>query len=92
MLQAYWHIGKRIVEEEQGGERCAAYGEELLQQLSKALTADLGKGVCLASLRNFRPFYLIFPDLAKRYALHIKLTWTHFRLIMRVNNEAARLY
>lgn len=65
MVAAYWQIGQRIVEEEQGGSAKAMYGEGLLKELSKALTAEFGKGFSLANLKNFRKFYLTFPDREK---------------------------
>ena len=92
MVEAYWHIGKRIVEEEQSGETRAAYGEGIIKELSKALNAEFGKGFSVANLRNFRQFYLTFPDFEKGYALRSELTWTHYRLIMRVENPKAREY
>jgi hypothetical protein len=54
MVEAYWLMGKRIVEEEQEGEARAQYGENLIQMLSKALVAEFGKGFSVANLRNFR--------------------------------------
>jgi len=92
MVQAYWLLGKRIVEEEQKGEQKAAYGEALLKNLSIALTADFGKGFSYANLRNFRQFYLTYPEGENCYALRSKLSWTHHRLIMRVENPDARNY
>ncbi|MET3126951.1 putative nuclease of restriction endonuclease-like (RecB) superfamily [Arcicella rosea] len=92
MVQAYWLMGKRIVEEEQKGEQKATYGEALLKNLSVALTAELGKGFSYANLRNFRQFYLTFPDAEICYAVCSKLTWSHNRLIMRVENPDARNY
>lgn len=92
MVEAYWHIGKRIVEEEQGGSAQAIYGAGLLKQLSTALTSELGKGFSLANLKNFRKFYLTYPDEQKSYALRSLLSWTHHRTIMRVEEEAARAY
>jgi predicted nuclease of restriction endonuclease-like (RecB) superfamily len=92
MVEAYWLIGKRIVEEEQGGEEKAAYGERILKELSIALTKELGKGFSYANLRNFRQFYMTYPDFEKCYALRSNLTWTHHRLIMRVEDEKARNY
>lgn len=69
MVTAYWQIGRRIVEEEQGGATKATYGEGLLKALSKDLTAEFGKGFSLANLKNLRKFYLTFPDREKSYTL-----------------------
>ena len=92
MVAAYWQIGRRIVEEEQGGSAKASYGEGLLKELSRALTAEFGKGFSLANLKNFRKFYLTYPDGGKSYALRSFLSWTHHRLIMRVESPSAREY
>jgi len=92
MVEAYWQMGKRIVEEEQQGEDRANYGEGLIKQLSKSLSTDFGKGFSIANLRNFRQFYQTFPDVGKGYALRSELSWTHYRLIMRVENPDARYY
>ncbi|MEO6833399.1 MAG: PDDEXK nuclease domain-containing protein [Chitinophagaceae bacterium] len=92
MVEAYWHIGKRIVEEEQQGEQKAAYGEAILKTLSIALTEELGKGFSYANLRNFRQFYLTYPNESICYTLCSKLTWSHNRLIMRIESEGARMY
>lgn len=92
MIKAYWFIGKRIVEEEQNGKERAAYGEGLIKELSKSLSVEFGKGFSVANLKNFRTFYFVFPNLEKSYALRSQLTWTHYRLIMRVGNEGARSY
>ncbi len=90
MVETYWHIGKRIVEEEQQGSDRATYGEKLLENLSKELSTEFGKGFSYANLRNFRQFYLTYPDPEICYALRSNLTWTHHRLIMRVENPDAR--
>ena len=92
MVQAYWLMGKRIVEEEQQGEQKASYGEAILKTLSVALTAEFGKGFSYANLRNFRQFYLTYADIPNCYALRSNLRWTHHRLIMRVENPNARAY
>jgi len=92
MVEAYWLMGKRIVEQEQQGKNRAEYGEHILVELSKALTTEFGKGFSYANLRNFRQFYTTFPDEEICYALRSKLTWTHIRLIMRVPNPKAREY
>ncbi len=66
MVQAYWRIGSLIVEDEQGGAERAEYGKAVLQELSKRLTAEFGKGFDVCNLRNMRQFYLMF---SKRNAL-----------------------
>ena len=63
MVNAYWQIGKRIVEEEQQGKERADYGKQLLKQLSAALTEEFGKGFSVQNLYYFRQFYLTFPEI-----------------------------
>ena len=92
MVEAYWLIGQRIVQEEQHGNSRAAYGERLLADLSRALSASLGKGFSYANLRNFRQFYLTYPDWEICYTACSKLSWSHNRLIMREDNPKARAY
>lgn len=92
MVEAYWAIGKRIVEEEQGGSAQATYGSGLLKELSKNLSAEFGQGFSLANLKNFRKFYLTYPEKGKSYTLCSLLSWSHNRLIMREPDEPARLY
>lgn len=62
MVQAYWLIGKRIVEEEQNGQERAQYGKQIVKTLSKELTAEFGKGFSTTNIKLFRQFYLIFPS------------------------------
>lgn len=59
MVEGYWLMGQRIVEQEQQGKQRAGYGQELL----KSLSAALGKGFSPRMLRDIRQFYLTFPDL-----------------------------
>lgn len=92
MVDAYWRIGQRIVEEEQGGAARAEYGSQLIRHLARALGEEFGRGMSVANLKNFRQFYLTFPDAGKRYALRSALSWTHWRLVMRVENPQARDY
>jgi predicted nuclease of restriction endonuclease-like (RecB) superfamily len=92
MVEAYWMIGKRIVDQEQHGENRAAYGENILKELSKSLTGTFGKGFSYSNLYNFRQFYLTYSEHDKFYTLCRKLTWSHNRLIMRVENIEARNY
>lgn len=88
MVEAYWQIGKSIIEEQKGEER-AEYGSGLLKELSKQMTQDFGKGFTVSNLKNMRQFYLNFPN---SYALRSELSWTHYRLLMRVENENARQF
>lgn len=86
MVEAYWLIGKQIVESQAGNER-AEYGAQLLKYLSEQLTHDFGKGFTITNLTYMRQFYHTFPI---RHALRDKLGWTHYRLIMKVPDENAR--
>ena len=88
MVEAYWQIGKSIVEEQNGEER-AEYGTGLLKELSKQMTRDFGRGFTVANLKNMRQFYQTFPN---GYALRSELSWTHYRLLMRVENDNARQF
>ena len=93
MALAYWLIGRRIVVEEQKGNKRAAYGERLLERISRELSSEFGNGFGEPHLRNCRLFYKAYPTEAEiRYALRIKLTWTHHRAIMRVHEPKARAY
>ncbi|WP_020558916.1 PDDEXK nuclease domain-containing protein [Thiofilum flexile] len=92
MVDAYWQIGKRIVEEEQKGEARADYGKSLIAELSRQLGDEFGKGFSVANLQNFRKFYLIYPEQGKAYTLCTKLSWSHNRLIMREKDDRARLW
>jgi hypothetical protein len=60
MVLAYWHIGREIVEQEQGGRKRAAYGEAVLEALSRRLTAKFGRGFDVTNLRKMRQFYRMF--------------------------------
>ena len=86
MVEAYWNIGKSIIKE-QGGKEKSAYGSSLLQELSKQMTNDFGKGFTVTNLKYMRQFYLTFPN---GHALRGELSWTHYRLLMKVENQNAR--
>lgn len=90
MLDTYWHIGRRIVLEEQRGEQRAEYGVQLLKTLSKALTGEFGKGFSERNLRNFRLFYLTFNDMKIWHTRVPNLTWSHFRTLLSVADAKAR--
>ena len=92
MVDAYWLIGKRIIEEEQQGENRAQYGHELIKNLSIVLNAEFGNGFSIANLKNFRQFYLTFIGDEKGYTLCSSLSWSHIRLIMRIDDTKVRHY
>ena len=87
MVQAYWQIGRIIVEHEQNGNARADYGKAVLQELSSRLTKDFGKGFSVRTLQQMKKFYVMFPN---TNALRSQLTWTHYRLLLLVENEQAR--
>ena len=88
MLAVYWHIGKEIYVACGENER-AAYGKQILQYISKKLTAEFGKGFSIRNLRNMRQFYLTFPDLQ---SLHPELSWSHYLLLMNVEDAKIRAF
>jgi predicted nuclease of restriction endonuclease-like (RecB) superfamily len=89
MVQAYWHVGREIVEEEQRGKDRAVYGSRLIEDLARDLTTEFGKGFGARSLWFMRDFYVAFPILN---ALRSELSWTHYRLLARVQKEEARRF
>jgi predicted nuclease of restriction endonuclease-like (RecB) superfamily len=89
LVKTYWEIGKNIVEFEQEGEKRAKYGSELLNNLSKDLTTEHGKGFDKRNLEYMRKFYLTFP---KTNALSSQLSWTQYRTIISLDTELARKF
>ncbi len=61
MVQTYWHIGRMIVEDEQGGQKRAAYGKQVLPALAHKLSDEFGAGFDVSNLRNMRQFFQCFP-------------------------------
>lgn len=114
MVEAYWNVGRMIVEEEQQGKARAEYGKRLLIGLAERLTLEFGKGYDASNLRYMRQFYLTYPicdtachksvdgqpsqpkrvapaaSLPIRDALRPELSWSHYRLLIRVEKAAAR--
>lgn len=88
MIEGFWRIGRRIVEEEQQGSIRANYGEQVIAQLSK----ELGKGFSKRTLWDYKKFYLTFPNIEDCAHMCAQLTWSHIRLIMRVESDQARTY
>jgi predicted nuclease of restriction endonuclease-like (RecB) superfamily len=110
MVEAYWNVGRMIVEEEQQGKERAGYGEALIRSLSEQLTLDFGKGFGVSNLFAFRQFYLAFPIFrtpcgisaggdrvpenqpAILDSLRPELSWSHYRLLIRVEKQEARTW
>lgn len=86
MVLAYWQIGKMIVEK-QGGAGRAKYGDGLIKELSTQMTKDFGKGFTITNLKYMRQFYLEYP---KSHSLRDQLSWTHYRLLLSLEDENAR--
>src|SRR5205823_5529667 len=86
MVTAYWEVGRTIVEEEQRGKSRAEYGKQLIEELSRRLSAELGRGFSRANLWDMRSFYQAFPILQ---TLSRELTWSHYRLLLRVDRPEA---
>lgn len=87
MVQTYWHVGRIIVEHEQQGQARAEYGKQVLAQLAVSLTVEFGKGFDASNLRNMRRFYLVYPI---QETLSLKLSWSHYCKIIRIENAQAR--
>ena len=89
MVESYWLIGQQIVEYEQHGEARADYGKGLLKELAAKLSVEFGKGFAESNLRYMRLFYRCFPI---RDTLRPELTWSHYRRLISVENEQARIW
>jgi DUF1016 N-terminal domain len=87
MVQAYWNIGRLIVEHEQKGQARAAYGQYQLKHLAQQLQTEFGKGFYERNLRRMRAFYLVFPIWT---SVRSELSWTHYRILIQVENQVAR--
>ena len=88
MVEAYWNIG-RLIAEKVGEDERAEYGIGVISNLSRRLTKEFGKGFDKTNLSRMRQFYLLFPNVD---ALRQQLSWTHYRMIMKVENPNAREY
>ena len=86
-VRTCWGVGRHIVEFEQGGAVRAEYGAKLPPQLAEKLTEEFGRGFDASNLRYMRLFYHAFPNCD---ALRHELSWTHYRTLLRVEDEAAR--
>ena len=87
MLRAYWNVGREIVVEEQKGQERAKYGKGLIKDLSLRLTKEYGRGFTETNLKYMRQFYQTFEN---SHALRDVLSWTHYRILLKVERENAR--
>ena len=89
MVEAYWDVGRAIVEEEQAGRERAGYGKRVIDGLSQRLRQEFGRGYDRSNLFHMRAFFLAYP---KVDALRRQLSWTHYRLLLRVDNPSSRAF
>lgn len=100
LVEAYWHIGRIIVETEQDGQERADYGIHLIESLSQQLTQAFGKGYSLPNMWRFKQFFLAFQILSTngrelinlRQHLRIELSWSHYRFLMQLENKQERAF
>lgn len=98
LVEAYWHIGRIIVDTEQAGQARADYGVHLIESLSDQLTKAFGKGYSLPNMWRFKQFFLAFPILSTngielpnlRQHLRPELVWSHYRILMQLQNLQER--
>lgn len=88
LLKMYWEIGKLIIEDEQNGELRAEYGKSVLKNLAAEISLEFGKGFNERNLNNMRAFFMAFPIWN---AVRTELSWTHYRIISRVENPEQRI-
>ena len=87
MVQTYWNIGRLIVEDEQSGKERAEYGKKQLETIAGTLTKEFGKGFDITNLRKMRQFYKVFPI---QDTVRLELSWSHYRRLIRIENQEAR--
>lgn len=89
MIQTYWSVGKRIVEEEQNGNFNAEQGSSLLKIISKELTNEFGRGFSRSNLQTMRKFYIEYP---KCQTVSGKLSWSHYLLLLSSSDKNERAF
>lgn len=108
MVLTYFEIGRMIVEEEQEGKDRAVYGKNLLQELSKVLTREFGRGFSETNLKQMRQFYLTYSisstvlrisekgqtlsDELQTVSAKFNLSWSHYLKLMRIDDENERKF
>jgi len=91
-VSTYWNIGKRIVEKELSGNDRAEYGKHIVEMLADGLIGEYGTNYSKRNLWYYRKFYEFFPDFEIVNACVHNLSWTHFRALLRVYDENARIW
>ena len=89
MTKTYFLIGKRIVEEEQNGNKRAEYGKNLIKILSEKLTKEFGKGFSQRNLEQMRTFYVRY-SIPQTLSAEFKLSWSHYLILMRIEDIGTR--
>ena len=89
MTKTYFLIGKRIVEEEQDGNKRAEYGKNLIKMLSEKLTKEFGKGFSQRNLEQMRTFYVRY-SIPQTLSAEFKLSWSHYLILMRIEDIGTR--
>lgn len=89
MTKTYFLIGKRIVEEEQYGNKRAEYGKNLIKMLSEKLTKEFGKGFSQRNLEQMRTFYVRY-SIPQTLSVEFKLSWSHYLILMRIEDIGTR--
>jgi len=99
MVEAYWLIGKDIVELEQDGQEKAGYGKAILKALSNRLQAKYKNGFSVDTLEKSRKFYLSYlPEesstksatLSRKLPVHLNLSWSHYVELIKITRPEAR--
>lgn len=96
MVNAYWLVGRRIVEEDQAGESRATYGKAVIKKLSDALQQEFGKGFSARNLEQMRAFYLSYPIpqtlSAELHTPDFQLSWSHYQMLTRIKDKEERAF
>lgn len=91
MVITYFEIGEMIVEEQQAGKERAAYGKQLIHELSKRLTSEFGKGFSATNIQQMRNFYLTYQN-QQTLSVNFNLSWSHYLFLMRIDNVDERRF
>lgn len=92
MINTFWLLGKRIVEQEQKGKHRAEYGARLLKILEDELSKEFGSGFSQRNLWYYRQFYIVFPDFEIMNTRVHNLSWSHIRSLLKVGDRNARIW